>query len=72
MESYQERVVKEKRDLDASIKELSLFLGSDRAESWASSEMRLLKRQLHSMSGYSTALGERIEGFERGNAVAKA
>lgn len=72
MEAYQERVVEEKEGLDAKIKELSLFMGSDRAESLENSEMRAMKRQFHSMTEYSTALGERIEAFGSGNTVAKA
>lgn len=63
MEAYQDRVVKEKEDLDNKICSLFRFIGSGTFNGLSDEEKRRLKRQKISMEGYSDVLAERIQTF---------
>lgn len=61
---YQDRVVKEKAELDKRIAALTTFMTNatrDEVEDWY-----LLERQLRVMNEYSNLLGERMSLFNRG------
>lgn len=62
LKPYQNRVVKEKKELDVKLQKLNAFLltpeGADPVE------LELLRRQLEAMTRYSTVLGERIARFK--------
>lgn len=63
VEPWQERVIEEKRELDAKIKRLRGFAGTP---AWARMDERdrsLMVRQLEHMVGYSETLAARIERF---------
>lgn len=57
MEAYQERVMKEKEDLDIKIHKLGLFLYQNKV---SEEETNLLEKQLTAMEEYSDVLRERI------------
>jgi hypothetical protein len=57
MEDYQERVIKEKEDLDIKIHKLGLFLYQNKI---SEKETNLLEKQLVIMEEYSDILDERI------------
>ncbi len=64
MAPYQERVVKEKADLDEKIQKLTDFMAWKLpALPIPSDESVLLHRQKKAMQKYSTILGKRIAGF---------
>ncbi len=63
MEEYQERVVKEKKELDEKLGQLRKFLTTDKFEGLHEKERVLLKMQEPAMSGYSNILKSRIELF---------
>jgi hypothetical protein len=61
---HQERVVNEKKDLDAKISALNTFITSNPAYVGLSEgERSRLKRQWDAMKEYSDILGERIAAF---------
>jgi hypothetical protein len=64
MEDYQERVIKEKADLDSKIVSLAGFIHSEKF--WCASEIEiaLLDKQLQIMIGYSKVLRTRIDTWE--------
>lgn len=64
MQTYQERVVIEKKDLDEKRAKLSTFIDSQTFQELAEREQSLLKRQLEVMVAYSNVLAERIDRFE--------
>jgi hypothetical protein len=63
MEPYQQRVVDEKRDLDARLAKLGAFLLSDEVASLTEDVAALLYAQHRAMTSYSYLLGERVKGF---------
>lgn len=63
MEDYQQRVVKEKEDLDGKIQRLIEFIGSDNFNNLIPSECKRLRRQEMIMELYSEVLAERIGLF---------
>ncbi len=63
MEDYQQRVVTEKKELDAKIVALAGFLFSDKSKDVAVNETEELFNQLHLMMGYSRVLSNRIRCF---------
>tara|TARA_R100001086_G_scaffold166609_1_gene90371 strand:+ start:448 stop:651 length:204 start_codon:yes stop_codon:yes gene_type:complete len=64
MESYQQRVVDEKRELDEKATKLSNFIGtSDTFVTIDPEEQERLKEQCEIMWQYSDILGKRIEAF---------
>lgn len=69
MEPFQQRVVDEKRDLDAKIIALCTFMHSDKYYSTVThfTERCHLQIQFKAMMDYSHALAERIENFNQGN-----
>jgi CHASE3 domain sensor protein len=62
MKQYQERVVREKDELDKKIKKLQTFL-QDPPENLAVYDKKLLRKQLIFMNQYSEVLTERIDRF---------
>ena len=63
MQSYQQRVVEEKNDLDRKRELLTAFIGGDVYRSLDKTEQSRLNRQLEAMSLYSAILGERVAAF---------
>ena len=63
MESYQERVIEEKQELDDRIDKLESFLLSGRAGAVVEDEIQRMNRQCAAMKEYSDVLGERIDAF---------
>lgn len=63
MQTYQERVVAEKRELDERGDKLDQFILSDRFGTLPAAEQERMKRQLEIMGKYSEVLGERIAAF---------
>lgn len=59
----EERVVKEKKDLDEKISNLGLFVAIDLFARLKNEEQSRLRRQLIVMREYSEILGERIANF---------
>ena len=64
MELYQERVIKEKEELDEKVSKLQAFVGSERFNSVESDEANRMRNQLSVMIDYSTILGDRISNFK--------
>ena len=64
MEQYQERVVKEKKDLDEKVSKLQAFISSERFVSVEADEANRMRNQLSVMMDYSNILGERIINFK--------
>ena len=65
MKPYQQRVVKEKSDLDENVFKLKEFLASKEcAANIHDPELKRLKLQLKIMVIYSDILSERIDNFE--------
>lgn len=62
-ESYQQRVVIEKGELEEKIEKLSKFLPSATFKSLPEIDQVLLRRQLAYMEGYSRILSKRINRF---------
>jgi hypothetical protein len=60
---YQERVKKEKSELDGKIWRLKRFMGMGMYENLSYQERSRLINQLDYMEKYSNTLGERIENF---------
>jgi len=65
MQPHQERVVKEKAELDEKLSKLRLFFTSPTFSTVNVEEQDRLKRQEEAMHTYSEILGERINGFEQ-------
>ena len=63
MESFQERVVFEKQELDERLVKLKAFLDGGIVQSLPHDEQLRLRRQANVMGTYSDVLGERIEAF---------
>lgn len=64
MKAYQERVVEEKKELDARIAKLDAFVNDNEAyEDLDPEEQDRLTAQRTAMGEYSDILGERIEAF---------
>ena len=63
MQEHQERVVKEKNDLDAKLGKLRTFIGSDVFDHVPMGEQNRLRRQQLIMELYSDVLAERISFF---------
>jgi len=63
MEDYQERVIEEKKELDAKIDKLGEFIRSDEFVSVPMAEQVRLKQQRTVMNQYSDILAARIDGF---------
>lgn len=64
MQEFQERVVRERDELDTKRKALTIFLGTAFYKSLPVAEQERLTRQLLLMSQYSSVLTERIEAFK--------
>jgi len=64
MKPYQERVVKERAELDEKLEKLNAFGTSDFFSSLPLDEQQRLIRQSKIMDQYSVVLGERIAAFE--------
>ena len=65
MEPYQQRVVREKEELDAKIENLVAFIASDRFfDTVTDEEQKRLRRQEVLMELYSEVLAERIAAFK--------
>ncbi len=65
MESWQERVITEKRELDQKIKKLGAFIDkSPITADLPSEETGRLAAQFLVMTGYSAILGDRIAAFK--------
>jgi hypothetical protein len=65
MEAYQERVRKEKLDLDGKIERLNAFINDlNRFNGLPEDERVRLTRQENAMREYSSILGERIAAFK--------
>ena len=71
MQPYQERIVKEKRDLDEKIVLLSQFIRDDKSKyvDLPSDEKLRLLNQQSAMTVYSNILGERIAAFGISNGL---
>jgi hypothetical protein len=63
MQSHQQRVVDEKRELDEKREKLGLFKNTDIFASLPWQEQERLNTQAHIMTMYSAILGERISNF---------
>ena len=63
MEDYQIRVVEEKRELDAKLEKLNVFLGTGLCKKLDLAEIINLSRQSVAMEMYSKVLEERIKHF---------
>ena len=65
MQPYQQRVVDEKRELDAKLDDLYNFLGISKFKELPYLEQNRLARQHNVMCMYSGILAERIEAFNK-------
>ena len=63
MQPHQERVVTEKKELDAKRDKLTSFIGGEVYRTLNEQEQSRLNRQLEAMSLYSDILCERIAAF---------
>jgi hypothetical protein len=63
MKPHEERVVKEKEELDEKLSKLRLFFTSETFGEVNANEQARLKRQEEAMNTYSEILGERIAAF---------
>lgn len=63
MKEYQQRVIEEKKALDAKIIKLRSFVNSAEFKAVEPVEQFRLHRQLCAMNSYSGVLSERIEHF---------
>jgi len=63
MSPYQNRVVAEKKELDAKIDKLGVFINSGKMQGVSGQERLLLNRQASDMANYSATLGKRISFF---------
>jgi len=65
MEKWQDRVVKERDELDKKIKALQEFIAGDTFEDVESAEQLRLKKQCVIMVDYRNILTMRIKNFEK-------
>lgn len=63
VEAWQSRVIEEKKDLDAKIHALGLFLGRPDRPALSLADSQLLYEQREIMRQYSVILGQRIDLF---------
>lgn len=63
MNSFQDRVIIEKEELDDKLSKLSTFLSSVVFASLPEAEQSRLRNQARFMDGYSAILAERIAAF---------
>jgi len=63
MKPYQERVVKEKEELDDKISRLRPFVSGENFKNLPEDERERMSRQLDLMEDYSKVLSERITAF---------
>jgi len=63
MRLYQERVITEKKELDAKRTKLEEFQKTDRFDGLPHEEQHLLRTQETAMTKYSEILGKRIKFF---------
>ena len=63
MRDYKERVIAEKKELDAKLQRLSVFLDGDSLKTLPQAEQERMQRQLVIMKDYSMVLEERIAAF---------
>lgn len=66
MTDYQNRVVEEKRELDAKIAKLAAFISGEVFPTIDVDQALLMRQQLSLMELYSTVLGSRIARFGEG------
>jgi len=64
MEPYQQRVIREKGELDAKIENLIDFIASNQFNSLGDDERKRMRRQEVLMELYSEVLAERIAAFK--------
>ena len=64
MKEYQDRVVKEKKELDDKIAKLKTFLYGETVKGVEEAEQVRMWTQYHLMCRYAKVLGERIAAFE--------
>jgi len=64
MEPHQERVVEEKKELDAKLRKLDEFMETAFFEELDDTEKYLLRKQAQYMQSYSDTLRDRIELFK--------
>jgi hypothetical protein len=65
METYQQRVVEEKQELDGRRDRLTTFIASKSFDNLDPAEQERMSRQLTVMTEYSDILGERIAAFPK-------
>ena len=65
MEPYQQRVVREKEELDKKIEKLMAFFGTELYRNLSDEEKDLLDEQYRIMQDYSSVLGQRIDRFKK-------
>ncbi len=63
--SWKERVVSEKKELDEKRARLSVFMATPMFDELTAEVRKAMRRQASMMYGYSEALQERIDAFER-------
>jgi hypothetical protein len=63
MSDYQDRVIAEKRELDAKHSKLAIFIGGDIYPTLDETDRDLLVEQMDLMKQYSDVLGQRIVRF---------
>lgn len=63
MQDYQQRVINEKKELDAKRESLGNFKNTDDFARLPWQEQERLNTQAHLMTMYSAVLGERISAF---------
>lgn len=66
-DSVLQRVINEKKELDANLEKLSAFIKSDtfqNVDKVSSTQAKLLIRQQNAMENYSDILNSRIEDFQ--------
>jgi hypothetical protein len=63
METYQERVVREKSDLDEKLAKLLAFFQTETFHGLLEAERSRLRNQARFMDGYAAVLEERIAAF---------
>lgn len=64
MKPHEERVVKEKDELDEKAEKLCQFIETDTFKNLPKEDIKLLKLQLCAMDVYSGVLGMRIDRFK--------
>jgi hypothetical protein len=64
MEAFQERVVKEKKELDNRLEKLRMFLENNASAKLPEQEQVRLTKQGRIMTEYSDILQERIDSFQ--------